>query len=103
MAIAKKGLRKIIIADEIFFWKIRKKISHNERHDVEYEIPVQHSSEGQILLINIGFCRSESYGRAPMEVTPGLIQSKINEAIEIGWEYYKQGKPVKLVDGKLSF
>lgn len=103
MAIAKKGLRKIIVDDEIFYWKIRKKASHNERHDVEYEIPVQHENEGQILLINAGFCRSESYGREPMEITPGLIQSKIIEAMELGWEYHQSGKPLRLINGELFF
>lgn len=103
MAVAKKGLRKIITGDEIFYWKIRKKISHNERHDIEYEIPVQHESEGQILLINVGFCRSESYGREPIEIVPSLIQSKITEAIELGWEYHQHGKPVKLINGELFF
>ncbi|REC63380.1 hypothetical protein DRF65_04590 [Chryseobacterium pennae] len=97
MAIAKKGLRKIIVIDEVFYWKIRKKISHNERHDVEYEISVQHESEGQILLINVGFCRSEPYGRESMEITPSLIESNITEAIELGWEYNKQGKAITLM------
>jgi hypothetical protein len=103
VAIAKKGLRKIIVTDEVFYWKIRKKISHIERHNVEYDIPVRHESEGQILLINIGFCRSESYGRESMKITPGLIQSKIIEAIELGWEYRKPGKAIKLMDGELFY
>lgn len=103
MAIAKKGLRKIIVDDDIFYWKIRKKISHNEKHDIEYEIPVQHENDGQILLINIGFCRSESYGRESMEITPSLIKSKIAEAIELGWKYHKQGKPIKLINKGLFF
>ncbi len=103
MGIAKKGLRKIIVTNEVFYWKIRKKISHNEEHDSEYEIPVQHESEGQILLVNIGFCRSESYGREPMSVTPSLIESQITEAIGLGWEYSKQGKAITLMDGKLFF
>lgn len=103
MAIAKKGLRQIIVDDKIFYWKIRKKISHNEKHDVEYEIPVQHESEGQILLINVGFCRSESYERESMEITPSLIQSKVIEAIELGWEYHQPRKSVKLMNGELFF
>ncbi|WP_336960776.1 hypothetical protein [Chryseobacterium contaminans] len=103
MAIAKKGLRQIIVDDKIFYWKIRKKISHNEKHDVEYEIPVQHESEGQILLINVGFCRSESYERESMEITPSLIQSKVIEAIELGWKYHQPGKSVKLMNGELFF
>ncbi|SDJ91575.1 hypothetical protein [Chryseobacterium jejuense] len=103
MSIAKKGLRKIIVTDEVFYWKIRKKISHIERHNVEYDIPVQHESEGQILLINIGFCRSEYYGRKPMQVTPSDIESSITEAIELGWEYRKPGKAIKLMDGELFY
>lgn len=101
MAIAKKGLRKIVVAHEIFYWKIRKKISHNEKHNIEYEIPVQHENEGQILLINVGFYRSVPYGRESMEITPNLIESKILEAIEAGWEYHKPGKPVKLINKEL--
>ena len=103
MAIAKKGLRKIIVINEVFYWKIRKKVSHNEEHDATYEIPVQHESEGQILLINVGFCRSEYYGREPMNITPSLIQSNITEAIELGWEYNKQGKAITLMHGALFF
>lgn len=98
MAISKKGLRKIIVAHEAFCWKIRRKISHNESHNVEYEIPVQHECEGQILLINIGFYRSEFYGLESMEITPNLIES-----IELGWEYNKPGKAVKLMNGELFF
>lgn len=103
MTIAKKGLRKIIVAREIFYWKIKKKILHNEKHNSEYEIPVQHENEGQILLINVGFGRSVSYGRESMEITPNLIESKIMEAIALGWEYHKPGKPVKRMNGELFF
>ncbi|MCT2406914.1 hypothetical protein NZD88_05025 [Chryseobacterium antibioticum] len=58
MALAKKGLRKIVIDDQVFYWKIRKIVSHNEKHNEYYGIPVQHESEGQLLLIYTGFCRS---------------------------------------------
>lgn len=101
MAIAKKGLRKIVVDDKIFYWKIRKAVSHREGHDSDYGIPVQHESEGHLLLIYTGFCRSGYYGRIPMKITPHLIRSKIKEAIKQGWKYDQPGKAVELVDGKL--
>ncbi|KFF18892.1 hypothetical protein [Chryseobacterium sp. JM1] len=101
MALAKKGLRKIVVDDQIFYWKIRKIVSHNEKHDNEYGIPVQHESEGQLLLIYTGFCKSIDYGRELMNITPKLIQSKITEAIELGWNYSQPGKTVDLVNGEL--
>jgi len=101
MAIAKKGLRKIVVDDKVFYWKIRKAVSHRESHDSDYGIPVQHESEGHLLLIYTGFCRSGYYVRIPMKITPHLIRSKIKEAIKQGWKYNEPGKAVELVDGKL--
>lgn len=103
MAIAKKGLRKIVVNNEIFHWKVRRKISHNEQHNSDYSIPIQHESEGQIILISIGFCRSEGYGRKPMKITPGLIQSHILDAIDLGWAYDQPGAAVELINGKLFY
>ena len=101
MAISKKGLRKITFSQEVFLWKIKKKASHNERHDNDYEIPIQYESGGQILLACVGFCRSQGYGREPMEITPSLISSCITEAIGLGWKHKEPEKPIRLIDGKL--
>ncbi|NML69745.1 hypothetical protein HHL23_08045 [Chryseobacterium sp. RP-3-3] len=101
MALAKKGLRKIVIDDQVFYWKIRKIVSHNEKHNEDYGIPVQHGSEGQLLLIYTGFCRSIDYGRESMTITPKLIKSKIMEAIDLGWKFEQPGKTIKLVNGEL--
>ncbi|MDW9382765.1 hypothetical protein [Chryseobacterium sp. JV558] len=103
MAIAKKGLRKIVVKNETFYWKIRKKISHNEQHNSDYRIPILHESEGQILFIIVNFCRSEYYGREAMAITPALIQSKIIEAINLGWAYSHPGIPISLINGELAY
>ncbi|MGH1520379.1 hypothetical protein [Chryseobacterium sp. JK1] len=103
MAIAKKGLRKTVVKNEVFYWKIRRKISHNEQHDSDYKIPIRYESEGRFLLISVGFCRSISYGREPMQITPQLIQSKISEAIDLGWVYNEPGAAVQLIHGKLYY
>ncbi len=102
MSIAKKGLRKINVNGENFYWKIRKKISHNESHNSEYAIPVQHENEGQLLFIYVGFCRSYGYQERVVEsVTPSMIKEKIIEAIELGWNYLEKGTILNLVGGKL--
>jgi len=98
MAVAKKGLRKINMNGENFHWKIRKKISHNEAHNSEYKIPIQHEMGGQILLIQVGFCRSHGYDSDPiLSVTPSLIKEKILEAINLGWQFNLKGKPIHLL------
>lgn len=101
MALAKKGLRRMVVGDQIFYWKIRKIVSHNEKHNEEYGIPVQHESKGQLLLIYTGLCRSIDYGREPMNITPQIIKSKIIEAIDLGWKFDQPGTAVKLVNGVL--
>ncbi|MET3535988.1 hypothetical protein [Chryseobacterium limigenitum] len=102
MAISKKGLRKINVNNEIFYWKIRRKISHNEAHNDEYSIPVQHESEGQLLFVNVNFGRSYGYGDDFIKsVTPVMIKEKIIEAINLGWKYNEKGNPICLSQGKL--
>jgi hypothetical protein len=97
MAIAKKGLRKINVEGEDFYWRVRKKISHNEAHNNELGIPVQHSSGGQLLLVYLGFCRSYGYGTKSIEsVTPSLIKNYILEAIKLGWQFNQNGKPISV-------
>ena len=102
MAISKKGLRKINVNDEVFYWKIRRKISHNEAHNEEYSIPVQHESEGQLLFINVNFGRSYGYGDEYIKsVTPVMIKEKIIEAINLGWKYNMNVNPISLSNSKL--
>lgn len=80
-------MRKITVNGEVFLWKIRKKISYNEAHNVEQAIPVQHISGGQVVFISIGFTRS--YGgydnQSPESVIPKMIQPLIEQAIGLGW------------------
>ncbi len=103
MAISKKGLRKIQVSGEEFYWKVRKKISHDEAHNDQLGIPIQHKSEGQLLMVYVGYCRSEDYGREPLKsITPSIIKECIMTAIELGWKYDEKGKPVSLVNGKLT-
>ena len=103
MAISKKGFRKIDVNGETFFWKVRKKISHDEAHNDQYGVPIQHQSEGQLLIAYVGFCRSEGYGRESVNsVTPSIVKSCILEAIGLGWKFDISGKPISLVNGTLT-
>ncbi|MET1080716.1 MAG: hypothetical protein ABWY06_22120 [Pseudomonas sp.] len=103
MAIALKGMRKISVHKEIFLWKIRRKISHDEAHNVEYAIPVQHSGGGQVLFVFVGFTRAYGYGNSsPASVTPGMIRPLIETAIGLGWQYNAPGNAISLVNGALQ-
>ncbi|SHE78881.1 hypothetical protein [Dysgonomonas macrotermitis] len=96
MAIPKKGSRKITIDNNIFVWKIKKHPSHNERHDVDYLIPIQHIDGGQILLVRLGYCRS-GYSLSPIqEITPSIIKRCIKEATIKGWHFDKKAAPLVL-------
>lgn len=103
MAISKKGFRKIDVDGEIFYWKIRKKISHEEAHNTQYGVPIQHQSDGQLLIAYVGFCRSRDYGRESVNsVTPSIIKRCIPEAIDLGWKFDIPGKPISLVNATLT-
>ncbi|BDD03893.1 hypothetical protein [Aureibacter tunicatorum] len=103
MAISKKGFRKINVEGDNFYWKVRKKVSHEEAHDDQYGIPIQHESEGQLLFVFVGFCRSKGYGRESINnITPNLIRLKILEAIELGWKYKKPGNLISFVNRELT-
>ena len=103
MAISKKGLRKITVDGEVFYWRIRKKISHDEKHNDQYGIPVFHENGGQLIFIFPGFCRSRGYGRKSFQsVTPAIIRQQIERAIKSGWNFRMPGKPISLVKDQLS-
>lgn len=102
MGISKKGSRKIVVDGHTFYWKVRKKVSHEECHDDEYGVPIRHESEGQLLFAYVGYCRSGYPGRESIEsITPSIIKSCITQAIELGWQYELPGRPISLVEGKL--
>ncbi|MGV3611334.1 MAG: pentapeptide repeat-containing protein [Fluviicola sp.] len=104
MAISLKGMRKITVSGEVFLWKIRKKMSHDENHNDQVMIPVQHNSGGQVLFVFVGFTRA--YGgyinNSPKSVTPKMIEPLILEAILLGWKYFESGNAIALVNGKLE-
>jgi len=103
MAISKKGLRKIRVAEETFYWKVRKKISHDEAHNEQLGIPIQHESGRQLLIAYIGYGRSIGYGRESLQsITPSIIKDCILEAIQLGWNFDKKEKPISLVNGQLT-
>lgn len=103
MAISLKGMRKITVNGEVFLWKIRKKISHNEAHNDEYAIPIQHLSGGQVLFVSVGFTRAYGgyYNESPESVTPKMIQPLIEQAIQLGWKYLDPGNAIRLENGAL--
>ena len=83
--------------DQMFHWLIRRKISWNEEHDDRPSIPVQHSSGGATLLVDIGFCRAWGYTDDPiLVVTPALISRCIERAIYGGLGYTESGPAMKL-------
>ena len=96
MAFPKKGFRKITDEDHTFLWKVRKKSSHNEKHNVPISIPIQFIDGGQVLLATIAYARSEYGEYAMTEITPSLITKCIQKAIAEGWNFKENGKPYKL-------
>lgn len=104
MAISLKGMRKITVNGEVFHWKIRRKISHDEAHNDQYAIPVQHISGGQVLFVYVGFTRA--YGGyqndSPESVTPAMISPLIEKAIALGWNYKQAGNAISLTGNLLT-
>jgi hypothetical protein len=96
MAISKKGFRKIEVNEHLFLWKVRKKISWEEKHDGPLKIPIQSIKGGQLLIAMIAFSRS-GYGYYTLEtITPNLIRKCILRAIKLGWDFGKEGKAFEL-------
>jgi hypothetical protein len=104
MAIALKGMRKITVNGEVFLWKIRKKISHDEAHNDQYPIPIQHISGGQVLFVFVGFTRAYGgyYNESPESVTPKMIRPLIEKAIQLGWKYSEPGNAISLLNDTLE-
>ncbi|MDO7875975.1 hypothetical protein Q5H93_14620 [Hymenobacter sp. ASUV-10] len=108
MALAKKGLRTIQVGGENFVWKVRRRVSHEERHEAQLNIPIQHANGGQLFIAHIGYSRTgyESYEIESLgylkEITPAIIEHCIMRAISLGWQYKCSGKPVSIIDGRLT-
>ena len=96
MALPKKGFRKITVDNNQFLWRVRKKVTWNEKHNTPLGIPIQHIDGGQLLIAIIGYARS-GYGEYLMqEITPSLIEKCIRKAIEKGWNFKEEGKKFEL-------
>lgn len=97
MSFPKKGSRKITIDGEVFYWRVRKKMTHNEKHNDSISIPIQHKSCASILLANLGYCRAGELGGYPSNpipnITPALIELCIRFGISNGWNHLEKGKP----------
>lgn len=87
MSMPIKGSRKIVVDGNEFIWKVKKHPSHNERHNVDYLVPVQHISGGQIVLLSIGYNRSGYSSRNTFTITPSIISKCIKFAIAQGWQF----------------
>lgn len=98
MALPKKGQRKITVNESVFYWKVRKKISHNEGHDDRLGIAIQSESGGQILWAKIDYARSgEGYEpKKVLQIKPNLIRKCVLKAIDEGWQYESKGKLFEL-------
>lgn len=95
MAIPKKGSRKIVVDGYEFVWKFRKRMGHNERHGVDYLIPIQYMDR-QILLISTGYNRSDFYFDDIFSVTPSIIEKCIRFSISQGWQFEKKLPPLEI-------
>jgi hypothetical protein len=108
MTLAKKGLRTIEVNGEKFVWRVRKKVSHEEKHGASLGIPIQHIHGGQLFIAHISYARSgyEACGiegtGTPTAVTPAAIKDCIIRAISLGWQYKSRGKPVSIVNDALT-
>jgi hypothetical protein len=107
MSLAKKGLRRSQVDGKKFLWKVRGKISHNEWHNAQIGIPIQHESGGQLFIAYVGYSRScyEAYGMGDFSlkpIMPSVIKDSILQAIKLGWSYEKTGKPVIIRRGQLT-
>ena len=89
-------------------WKVRKKVSHEEKHEAQLAIPIQHIAGGQLFIAYIDYSRSgyEAYGIVETgklkKITPAIIEYCIVKALNLGWQYASPGKPVSILDGKLE-
>ena len=108
MTLAKKGLRTIQVGGKNFVWKVRRKVSHEEKYEAQLAIPIQYSAGGQLLIAYVEYSRSgyEAYGISGTgklkKITPAIIEACIAEALNLGWQYASPGKPVCILNGKLA-
>ena len=108
MTLAKKGLRTIAVAGEKFVWRVRRKVSHEEKHGAPLDIPIQHLHGGQLFIAHVSYARS-GYEACEMEgtgtlrkVTPATSKDCIVRAISLGWQYKGSGKPMSIVNDTLT-
>jgi hypothetical protein len=108
MAVARKGLRTIQVGEEKFVWRVRKNVSHEEKHGAQLAIPIQYLQGGQLLIAYLGYSRSgyEAHGIEGAgilnEITPAAIREYIVKAIRLGWQYKTSGKPVSIINNALA-
>ncbi len=87
-------MRKITVNGEVFLWKIRKKMSHEEKHNDQYPIPVQHISGGQVLFVFVGFTRANPgySNESPESITPRYDPAFDRESHSFGMEIRRTRK-----------
>ena len=96
MSFPKKGTRTIVVDNNTFLWKVKKRSSHSEKHNVQYEIPIQHVLGGQLLLASVGYCRSKGYHESEVfAITPLLIERCIRYAQADGWHFHEKLPPLR--------
>ncbi len=80
----------------MFLWAIRKYPTHNERHDVEYKIPIQYINGGQLLLVQLGYCRSGYTSSVIPSIRSRIIEKCICKALDCGWDFKLKHPPLEL-------
>ncbi|MEP0262693.1 hypothetical protein [Dokdonia sp.] len=84
MAISKKGLRSIVVNEDIFFWKFNKKV---------FVIP--NEANNSLLIVDFGWYDVWDYANnaaqrppdfEPRTVTPKFVSTSILYALNNGWK-----------------
>ena len=84
MAISKKGFRKIIVDERLFYWKFNKKI-----------FVISNKNRNSLLIIDFGWYDVWLYVNdqenkppdfEPRKVTPKFVSKSISFALKSGWE-----------------
>jgi hypothetical protein len=87
MTFPQKSRRQIVIDGETFYWSVRHRVSHEERHNTPHLIPIQHCNGGSLLLADVGYCRSGYADNPTPAITPSRIERCVRDAIQAGWDY----------------
>jgi hypothetical protein len=108
MSIPKKGSRKIIVQEEPFIWRIRKKATYLQSCYPEgcLYIAVEHDREpGSNLIIETDRLHPKGFNLTQIDpIIPADVALWIEQALEMGWMPKKSSQPfcAIVVEGALK-